>query len=547
MQKALDINTVIGKAKKGDQNAFKTIYDMYWRYVLFIATKICRNEVDAQDILQDVFLKVFKNLHQIDDEEKIKPWISIITTRECYNYLKKAKKFATDAEDSTVPEDMIDLDEDFIPEAYLQKKELSQRLIKIIDSLPTRQREAIFLYYYVGMKTNEIAQTQQCSIENVRKALYDARRNIKSKIEKDKDKKGAFAFTVAFVSFFAFFVREQETFAMRPSVLPVAEAVFLVIVKKLNIIQNVTYVGLVSAVILFACVIVLDVLQDNSHYAQSYPYLNTISASQGVHPPGPLARLLTNRDSNNEKITEAMLISNYHAQNTQHIQNINEEVHATNYYVGNVNNKIPTVNYYVEDYYAEEATPTVPQEPVQQEPALPEPMPQEPTPPPEYIYWSPGVAAGYDFLGWVTGETAAGLALGYSMDGVATVTPYAMPGAMPDTNITYVAVWGDKNTNIIGNPATRSLVVNNLPDIIVIGQSPISNATSITGTELEWNAGTATGYDFLGWVVGEVAAELLPGSNISDVTFVTPPVYMPAEGIVYYAVWGNASTGIIGR
>jgi len=259
---------IISKAKEGDEDSFKVIYDTYWGYVFFISTKLCSNESDAKEVLQDVFFKAFKNIRQLEDETKLKSWLSTITTRECYNRRKKDQRMVSQIE--PLEEDVAELNEDFLPEAYILRKDLRKNLLKIINSLPTRQREAVYMYYYMGLKTKEIAEFQNCSEENARKALYDARRSIKNKIEKDKKDKKLPALLVAMVSLSTLFLTEQDLFASRPIITAAAASVFVFVVRQIYIARVTVYIGGVIAALLTAAAVAVGVIYLNNPDYSSY-------------------------------------------------------------------------------------------------------------------------------------------------------------------------------------------------------------------------------------------------------------------------------------
>jgi len=271
MQASIDMKEIISKAKKGDEDSFKAIYDTYWRYVFFISSKLCSNESDAKEVLQDVFFKAFKNIKKLEDETKLKSWLSTITTRECYNRRKKDLKHINHTE--PLKEDVIQLDDDFLPEAYIIRKDLRRSLLKIINSLPRRQREAVYMYYYMGLKTKEIAEFQNCSEENARKALYDARRSIKNKIERDVRDKKLPALLLVFVSLSTLFLMEESVFAARQVMTVLAKSVFYTIVRQIYVARVTAYIYSAIAALLLTGAIAVGVTSLNNSDSTGYtPY-----------------------------------------------------------------------------------------------------------------------------------------------------------------------------------------------------------------------------------------------------------------------------------
>ena len=82
MKDVYDDKLIIERACKRDPEAFRHIYDKYWRYVLYICNKLCDNQEDAKEAAQDAFLQTFKHISKLDDHEKLKSWIGTIATRE---------------------------------------------------------------------------------------------------------------------------------------------------------------------------------------------------------------------------------------------------------------------------------------------------------------------------------------------------------------------------------------------------------------------------------------------------------------------------------
>ena len=112
-----------------------------------------------------------------------------IAIHECFRKRKKnSHQQAYILQSDEQAEDYAELDTDFLPEEHLQNKENRAQLLLIIQSLPKKQWEMIYLYYYAEFTTEEIARLNNCSTSNVRKTLRTARSTIKSKLEKDKKK-----------------------------------------------------------------------------------------------------------------------------------------------------------------------------------------------------------------------------------------------------------------------------------------------------------------------------------------------------------------------
>ena len=422
MQKHIDMKEVITKAKKGDEDSFHVIYGMYWRYVLFIASKLCNNEADVNDVLQNVFLQVFRNIKQLQDESKLKQWIRTTTARECYSESKKSKRFIIETD--VVPEDIVDQDEDFLPEAYLQKKELRKKILEIVSSLPKKQRDVIYLYYYAEMRTGEIAEFQNCSVESVRKAMYDARQNIKRKLEEDDKKKFAF---IIFVPLAKLFDAEFEVFAAQQSI-PTADTAYSNILKTFKGKKIAVKAIRIVTMVLIACLIIMVVSCRR----------NPVSTHLYLH----------------ESIFQEEMLRMGDMDGQAHGGNIAVEVSTPPPYGLSSEAEAGSNSPY--SHLSE----NVPQEEL---PRLGDTADRVPANTSEVevgttLRWYEGTVSGYDFLGWVT--SIEGLVVGSSALDVEFVTPYDI---MEDADLAFFAVWGCRYTNTVGVRSVRYLAAESLP------------------------------------------------------------------------------------
>ena len=209
-----NFDQIIERARKKDQAAYRILYDHYYGRVMFACLKICRNKQDAEDIVQDTFFIFYKNLNKIDElanEAMVGAWLKKTAIHECYRK-KKAKNVRNEHEAYSMDETDIELadnDETFLPEQYLYEKEQREELVAIIDSLPQKQSEAIYLFYYAGMSASEIAELQNSNDTNVWKTLSNARKNLKQKIINS----GKFVVAPMLISLFVILQTEEQVFA----------------------------------------------------------------------------------------------------------------------------------------------------------------------------------------------------------------------------------------------------------------------------------------------------------------------------------------------
>ena len=145
-----------------------------------IALRYSQNSTDAEDIVQDVFIKIFMNIGTLRDENALTTWIHTVTTRTCLDFLKNKNLKL-----NTLPLDDIheDINDDF---NNINVNISTDQLLKYIQELPDGCRTIFNLSAIDGYKHEEIAQMLGCSNANVRSQYFRARILLREKIKKNE-------------------------------------------------------------------------------------------------------------------------------------------------------------------------------------------------------------------------------------------------------------------------------------------------------------------------------------------------------------------------
>jgi RNA polymerase sigma-70 factor (ECF subfamily) len=174
---------IIQKILKGDSKSFEFILEKYKKLVFHIAFRMINNVEDAEDIAQEVFLKVHKNLSNFRFESKFSTWIAKITHNSCINYLQKKKVQLID--DLNEPEGInIHQNSDDSPYHSTESLDTSKRIQDEISKLPPRYRTILILYHSEGMSYQDIGEVMQLPEGTVKSYLFRARRYLKKAIMK---------------------------------------------------------------------------------------------------------------------------------------------------------------------------------------------------------------------------------------------------------------------------------------------------------------------------------------------------------------------------
>ncbi len=145
---------------------FDDIYEKYKNTVYYLAISYLKNIDDAEDIVQNVFLKLYRNLNKINSELYLKNWLIVVTINECKSNLisswkRKVRRF-------------IDNEEDKIP-----AKNRDDELLNSIFLLPKKDRLIVHLYYYENYKVKEIANLLRVKETTVKQRLARSREKLK--------------------------------------------------------------------------------------------------------------------------------------------------------------------------------------------------------------------------------------------------------------------------------------------------------------------------------------------------------------------------------
>jgi RNA polymerase sigma-70 factor (ECF subfamily) len=187
---------LVQAAKGGDLEAFSQLVKRYDRNIFRIAQHITHNEEDAQDVVQDAFLKAYTNLAQFQGNSKFYTWLVRIAVNEALMKLRRRRTDKTvsidedvETEEGSMPRELADWGPN--PEQLYRQSELSDILKKTIQGLPPGFRTVFVLRDVEGLSTEETAEMLELSIPAVKSRLLRARLQLRERLSKYfKSKKG---------------------------------------------------------------------------------------------------------------------------------------------------------------------------------------------------------------------------------------------------------------------------------------------------------------------------------------------------------------------
>ena len=181
---------LIQAINSGQTEKFQNLVKRYEQKLYNFSLRMCRNASDAEDMIQDTFLNVFKYLKNFRHETKFKNWLYKVAASTCIKKRRKSK-FAPDRElslDEFLPDDEAEKPNSvpewaMLPLDKLLNEELSSVINKTILTLPKKYRVVIILRDIEGFSTAETAQILNLSPSNVKVRLHRARLYLRDKLK----------------------------------------------------------------------------------------------------------------------------------------------------------------------------------------------------------------------------------------------------------------------------------------------------------------------------------------------------------------------------
>lgn len=174
---------LIQKIQQGEQLAFNQLVLKYRHRVMGVAARMLQDPIEAEDLAQDVFVKVYHSLKGFKGEALFSTWLYRITANSCLNHRKSRtrERQAKKALDESEP---ILFDDTSDPHVALEEKELKVCLEKAIQALPQEQRIVLILRDIEGLSYEGIADSLGVELGTVRSRLHRARLGVQASIKK---------------------------------------------------------------------------------------------------------------------------------------------------------------------------------------------------------------------------------------------------------------------------------------------------------------------------------------------------------------------------
>jgi RNA polymerase sigma-70 factor (ECF subfamily) len=170
---------VLRRVARGDPAALAELIRRHQGRLYQVAYRLLRDPLEAEDALQEVFLKVVEHAHRFEPQASVRAWLHRITVNHCLNLLRRRH-----------PQESLDQEDGpalaaagATPLEALEERDLSRRLEQLLEALPENQRRALVLKRFAGLSYQEIGEEMGLSSQAVDGLLKRARQFLKKALQ----------------------------------------------------------------------------------------------------------------------------------------------------------------------------------------------------------------------------------------------------------------------------------------------------------------------------------------------------------------------------
>jgi RNA polymerase sigma-70 factor (ECF subfamily) len=181
--------TLMLRVKRGDRGAFATLVEKYKQPVMNFVFRTLRDETEAEDLAQNVFLQVYKSRDRYERTAKFSTWLFTIARNLCLNEIRRRSRHPaesleeTHAENEDQPSRQYEDRKITLPTEAMLHGELAGKIEEALAELPENQRTAILLCRQDELSYEEIAEILGCSLSATKSLIHRGRETLKEKLK----------------------------------------------------------------------------------------------------------------------------------------------------------------------------------------------------------------------------------------------------------------------------------------------------------------------------------------------------------------------------
>ena len=185
----VDDRELVESARKGDREAFRTLFERYHRRAYALAFGVLRNQDDALDVVQDAFIKAHKYLDKFEGNSSFYTWLYRIVMNLAIDHLRKHRRARPVELDEARLDEGVGADDALLPKMLgsnpgraLMDKQIRARIEEALGELSDNHRAVLVMRELEGMSYEEMAQAMNCSKGTIMSRLFHARKNMQKRL-----------------------------------------------------------------------------------------------------------------------------------------------------------------------------------------------------------------------------------------------------------------------------------------------------------------------------------------------------------------------------
>jgi RNA polymerase sigma-70 factor (ECF subfamily) len=184
---APSVDELIERCLAGDQHAWEQIVRIHWRKVFNVAYKFVGKHDEAEDLAQDIFLKIFKSLNTFDRRANFQTWLISVSRNLCIDHYRSVRKERETIDRDVDPGDLMPVSVEVSPYMALEARDRVSMLREAMTSLPDTLRTAVLLRDIQELTYQEIADQLELPEGTVKSRINRGRTELARQIKRLKD------------------------------------------------------------------------------------------------------------------------------------------------------------------------------------------------------------------------------------------------------------------------------------------------------------------------------------------------------------------------
>jgi RNA polymerase sigma-70 factor (ECF subfamily) len=180
---------LVQQAQAGDTGAFSDLVKAHQQFAFNVALRAVNNNQDAEDIVQEAFVRAWKSLSRFRQEARFKTWIYRIVMNLCYNHLPKLKHAPLLLDEEITVRIKSGNGQEADPASSLETKEMLENIQRHIRDLPNQYQIMLMLRFQDNCSYGEISEIMDLPLGTIKTGIHRARKRLKAAVRQNTEKK----------------------------------------------------------------------------------------------------------------------------------------------------------------------------------------------------------------------------------------------------------------------------------------------------------------------------------------------------------------------